>query len=360
MYREYKKECDDNNKIAFHRTGFMNLFHEKNFSLWQPRKDQCDLCCAYEAKNEDEYTYQAHIKRKTEAREAKTVDKELAENDPAIKVITMDLESLLICPRLQASSLYYKMKLSCHNFTIFDLTTKDVLCYFWNETEGDLTANCFASCVVDYLNTLNLQVVKKVVIYSDGCTYQNRNSTLANAILQFVVKNKITVEQKYLERGHTQMECDSIHSCVERKIKKKSVFVPQNYVDFIREARPEKPYQVKYLDHTFFKDFTTLGHYPSIRPGSGSGSAVVTDIRILKYLPEGNIQFKLGYTDEIFQDIPKPRATRTRKPEESDTVPNLYRNRISIKKKKYQHLQELKSVVPQDYQSFYDVLPHTP
>lgn len=156
------------------------------------------------------------------------------------------------------------------------------------------------------------------------------------------------------------MECDSIHSCVERKIKKKSVFVPQNYVDFIREARPEKPYQVKYLDHTFFKDFTTLGHYPSIRPGSGSGSAVVTDIRILKYLPEGNIQFKLGYTDEIFQDIPKPRATRTRKPEESDTVPNLYRNRISIKKKKYQHLQELKSVVPQDYQSFYDVLPHTP
>lgn len=130
-------------------------------------------------------------------------DKEQASADPNLKVITVDLQSLPICPKLQASSLYYKMKLSCHNFTIhvFDVNSSEVLCYFWPEAEGELTGNCFASCIIDYLNILDMHVVKKVIIYTDGCTYQKRNWTLSNAILHFVVKSGITVEQKYLEHG---------------------------------------------------------------------------------------------------------------------------------------------------------------
>ncbi|WAR05978.1 LOW QUALITY PROTEIN: hypothetical protein MAR_021347, partial [Mya arenaria] len=61
------------------------------------------------------------------------------------KVITMDLQAVLLCPKLQASALYYHTKLACHNFTIMDISCKSVSCYFWTEVEGDLTASSFTS-----------------------------------------------------------------------------------------------------------------------------------------------------------------------------------------------------------------------
>jgi hypothetical protein len=44
----------------------------------------------------------------------------------------------MVCPKLQASSLYYKMKLSCHNFIIYDLASGEVENYLWHEGEGEL------------------------------------------------------------------------------------------------------------------------------------------------------------------------------------------------------------------------------
>ena len=145
--------------------------------------------------------------------------------DETLKVVTVDLQAILLCPLLKASALYYRTKLAYHNYTIFDLATKEVICYFWYEAEGDLSAHSFASCLTHYLESLG-DDVKEVIIYSDGCTYQNRNCTLANALLHVAKKKNITVVQKYLERGHTQMECDSIHSTIERKLRKNQSMHP--------------------------------------------------------------------------------------------------------------------------------------
>ena len=177
----------------------------------------------------------------------------------------MDLQSLFICPRLEASSLYYKMKLSCHNFTIYDLTTNEAMHYFWHEGEGELKASVFASCVIDYLDNVDTSNIKEIIIYIDGCTYQNRNCTMANALLLWAAKHDIVVYQKYLEKGHTQMECDSVHSVIERKIWKQPIYVPQMYVDNIKFAKTATPkYKVKYIDHTFFNDYESLYYYSGI------------------------------------------------------------------------------------------------
>lgn len=67
----------------------------------------------------------AHIVRKDEARLKKEAD--IKRND--CLVYTMDLQSLLFSPRSNVSALYYKMKLSTHNFTIYDLVTHEGFCY---------------------------------------------------------------------------------------------------------------------------------------------------------------------------------------------------------------------------------------
>ena len=81
------------------------------------------------------------------------------------------------------------MKLSCHNFTLFDIVTQEAQNYFWHEGEGELNANIFATFVIDYLDSIDLTDVKEILIYSDGCTYQNRKTTIANALLLLATRN---------------------------------------------------------------------------------------------------------------------------------------------------------------------------
>lgn len=191
------------------------MFKDMNFCLYKPKKDMCDLCTCYKAGTVDEVEYTAHIAKKTEAHNSsKAADKETGKTSSKVKVLTVDLQSLLLCPQLNAICFYYKTKLSCHNYTIYDLVTKDVVSYFWNETDGDLSSNVFTSCMIDYLESLDLTGVETVIIYSDGCGYQNRNVTLANALLKFATERHVKIEQKYLERGHTCMECDSTHTAL--------------------------------------------------------------------------------------------------------------------------------------------------
>ena len=355
LHDEYTRRMQSDSKPVLKITQFTKLFKKMNFSLFHPKKDLCDTCCAHDAGTIEEDEYASHIKKKEGARASKQKDKDKAQNEGNIKVITVDLQSLLLCPKLNASCLYYKTKLSCHNYTVFDLASRSVVCYFWHEADGELTANVFASCLIDYLENQNLDGIETVIIYSDGCGYQNRNATLSNALSQFSVKHKITIEQKFLERGHTQMECDSIHSVIERSMKNKAIYVPQQYIELIERARKDPPYKVNYLDFTFFKDFSKVGRYLSIRPGTGVGAATVSDIRLLKYTDDGAIHYKTDYDAPEYQPLPTPRKASSN----VDMEPTaLYDRPLPVKRSKFDHLQQLKQVMPRDYHGFYDAIPH--
>ena len=61
-------------------------------------------------------------------------------------VLTIDLQVVLLAPRVFANANYYKTKLYCHDFTIYILSNRDVVCYFWHEVNGELKNSNFASC----------------------------------------------------------------------------------------------------------------------------------------------------------------------------------------------------------------------
>lgn len=54
-------------------------------------------------------------------------------------------------------------------------------------------------------------------LFSDGCGYENRNTIFSNALLKFAIKQNVTVTQNFFEKGHTQMEVDSVHHTIEMK-----------------------------------------------------------------------------------------------------------------------------------------------
>lgn len=108
------------------------------------------------------------------------------------------------------------MKLCCDNFTICDLASRDVTCYRFPEDQNQqLAASTFMSCNLETKCVLRTKL--PIIIYLDGCGFQNRNNLLANTLLNFSIKNDVSVYQKYLEPGHNQMKCDLVHSLIERK-----------------------------------------------------------------------------------------------------------------------------------------------
>ena len=174
------------------------------------------VCVGHEVGNVNEDIWNRHMKKKESARKEKENEKKLASNPVnEVTVVCMDVQRVLLAPSMNASALYYKTKLATHNFTFYNLATREVQCYMWYEGEGGLSANEFASCVVDYIKS-EAANYKKVVIFSDGCTYQNRNSILSSALSDLANELNIEINQKYLVRGHTQMEVDSVHSTIER------------------------------------------------------------------------------------------------------------------------------------------------
>ena len=86
-----------------------------------------------------------------------------------------------------------------------------------------LPATCVRDLLADVISTGN---ITKFTIFSDGCGYQNRNGLLTNALLVFAVANVCEIAQKYLERGHTQIEVDSVHSSIEVRLKWRNIYYP--------------------------------------------------------------------------------------------------------------------------------------
>ena len=78
--------------------------------------------------------------------------------------------------------------------------------------------------------------------------------------------------------GHTHMECDSVHSKIDSRLKSTDINVPSDYVSLVESARKKRDkYKVKVLDLTFFKNYKDVTTLKSIKPSKLSGPPYVVD-----------------------------------------------------------------------------------
>lgn len=334
---------------------FHQMFEEKRLSIYKRKKDECETCIGFRQGNISQNVYDEHRVKKEIARVEKAEDKVSTNNI----VFTVDLQSVLLAPLNKSGSMYYKTKLTVHNWTAFNLKTGEGYCFLWNETEGDLTGNVFATLYVYFIPKYVLPNFKTdgdkkpVIFWSDGCGYQNRNAILSNAMFNCAVEHGIVIEQKVLEKGHTQMECDSMHARIEQSCRNKEINVPADYIDLCKSARKKQNgYVVEYLHHTFFKQFERVSNFKSIKPNKNYN---VHDIRGLHYDGIGRkILFKVDHSKE-FEALPVKR-NMTFNFQPFSTLPPLFRSTLPIAQSKYKHLQELTAVIPKDNHSFYNTL----
>lgn len=308
LHKDYVNECKAKqlpygNYILYHRI-FVN---EYNLAFFQPKKDQCEDCTAYfnandKTKEQLKTSYDKHLNEKTMSRQEKEKDKNNT-NDACI-VAVYDLQGTLPCPRGDVSNFYYVSKINTLNFTIYDLKTKNADCFVWHEGEGNRGVNEIGSCVFEYLRNLGLKAREgerlDVIFYSDNCCGQQKNHFLIAmylyAVNTFEFLNSIT--HKFMIKGHTQNEGDSVHSVIERRIKKRlksgPIYTPDQYVDVIRSAKQSNtPYRVHEFAHDSFYDLKSLASDIGKNYSKNTDNEVfkVTDVKIIRVESQNPGQF---------------------------------------------------------------------
>ena len=100
---------------------------------------------------------------------------------------------------------------------------------------------------------------KNFIFYSDNCCAQNKNRYYVTMLWYCLQKFSLSsINHKYLEKGHTQNENDSIHSVVESASRNISVYTTPQWAATVRHARPKQPYIVKEMSVEDFYDFKSM------------------------------------------------------------------------------------------------------
>ena len=340
---------------------------EYNLSFYVPRKDQCAVCAkrnAIQGDAEKMKAYEDHILQKDRAQAEKDMDKVRSRSDESFVMSTFDMQSILQLPVSESGPLYYKRKLILHNFTIYESSAdkqQNAFCFLWNETHGKRGANEIGTCIFTYLKSLDPKI-KHVTFFSDCCSGQNRNRYISAILMHAVSVLPIDViDHKFLIPGHTMMECDSMHSCIEHAQRHLSLYSMHEWVTVLKAARRHKPYSVKVME---FKEFHNLKSLPSkmvnTRRKSESGNVIKWhDIRCLRVRKDSpnKLFFKADFDEQNFDCVSQ--SSNQKWPVVKLT--NAYSKRLPISAAKYADLMTMlkNGDIPAEYSSFYSGLPHS-
>lgn len=244
---------------------FRHEFKHK-LSFFKPKKDQCGRCLVWKNKSEEEKAREDvkaaqdnHMNNKIKAREVKDADIEFAREHNQVCVATFDLQKVFFSPYGENGEFIFRRKHRAYNLSIFQSVAKIGYCYVWDETIAKKGASEVASCVFKFIETKVAEGYKDFRVMSDNCWCQNKNGPLFAMYNMASLKFNITIKHSYLEKGHTQMECDSIHSLIERRCKNETIFTPSDWYNRIRTAKVTLPrYVVCEMTQDIIYDFALV------------------------------------------------------------------------------------------------------
>lgn len=116
-----------------------------------------------------------------------------------------------------------------YNFTTYDLNSGNVDCNVWDESQAKRGSCEIATCLLKHNRSAGEK--DEVIYYSDSCIGQQRNIQFCTMVLYSVTNLPIeTITHNYFERGHSQMEGDSVHTTIENATKRLEINSPKDWV----------------------------------------------------------------------------------------------------------------------------------
>lgn len=370
MYELYVNECSENNEKYVSEITYRRIFGTNyNLAFFKPKKDQCAVCEKHTRNLVTDEEYQQHLRRRDEANYAKRNDKERATVDKAFLSASFDLQSVLRIPSSDVSQMYYAMKLCAYNLTIYSAAPpNDAYCFAWSELNGQRGSCEIGTALLNWIREIP-NSVREISLFSDTCGGQNRNQNIA-ALFLYVSQNFHfdVIQHNFLEKGHSYMEVDSMHSAIERAKKNVAIYTMNDLLNIFKLARSKRlknkrsgPYKVTELRHGDFFDLKGLSNsLIKNKTKDDDGNQVNwLHIKVMRYekTKPGRIFFKYNYSDPEYRtlcifgrgkpiDIPKK-------------LTPLYKGLLPISEKKKASLMKLiaSDDIPTEYHDWYKSLP---
>lgn len=337
-----------------------------NLSFFRPKKDQCDVCQIFCNKahptDEENANHQKHLSNKKIARDLKTRDKcDAISSNGTILAAVFDFQKVLCCPHGNVSIFYYKRKLSFLNFTVFDMGEKRAVCYMWDETVAKRGANEVSSCLLDYIEENVKKGVGEFRFWSDNCAGQNKNRFIFYLYIYAASKYNVTISHRFLEKGHTQNEGDSVHALIERKAENKIIYTPDEWRLLVRWAKSSgEPYVVRNMSQENFFDFKSHvvdKAWSKNIEGHKVAWNNIREVMVNKSIPN-QLLYKYDLNDANYGTV----VVRSNTRRTNTTLPTLevvYKAPIGLSKDKKRDLISMctSGVIGAQYHDYFEALP---
>lgn len=382
LYTDWFKEQTDARycdvKMATKRQ-YESIFNTKfNYSFFHPKKDLCGTCTLYE-QAEGEYKeslkdkYTKHIYNKERIREIKNSEKSNLDSNFTLAIF--DLEKVLGVPQSEVGIFHYKRKYPVYNFTVFDASRKKGYCYMWHLQIAKRGSIEIGSCLYNFIEEQYHKQINKISFYSDGCTGQNKNRFVFALYLFAANKFKLEIIHRFFESGHSQNEGDSMHACIERAMKNKQIYTPDQLYGIVMNAKQTgEKYQVKEMRQTDFYDIKSLitgQNWLNDTEGNKIYWSKIKEIKVASTNPQ-SVYFKYDYDDDFTEmniGLTSTKNIRKRKSASTAAASSIanavlqpaYDGPVSISKALHEDLSSLCRInaIPLHYHSFYNSLKST-
>lgn len=368
MFEMFKNENEENTGSL---STYRRVFRQMKLSFHRQKKDLCGLCETYRKGDDStkvqlENKYRDHMAEKEEVRQLKEKCKTEAITSLGKKcALCFDLQQVIFLPQSNRGEIFYKRRLSNYNFTTYNLGTKEGTCFMWHECLAKRGANEISSCLYIFLKEQDAKGAETIDMFCDGCAGQNKNSIVPAMIIQFLKSSSSTqtVNLHIMVPNHGQSEGDSMHACIERRLKATPGIMHPAELQTIAKLARKEPYRVISIntdDILNFKDVSANMRILSQRT-SDSGETVdwrkMAQMSIRKNELE-KIFFKTSHKQKTYDSISIPKK---RTPFEN--AKNLYDSPPKMSLSKWEDLKSLcvgetPVVTSGDVQNFYLNLPH--
>ncbi|CAI6372732.1 unnamed protein product [Macrosiphum euphorbiae] len=173
-----------------------------------------------------------------------------------------------------------------------------------------------------------------------------------------------------MESGHSYLEADSMHACIERAKKHKTIYTTRKWSLLIQMARIKpQSYIVNVNTYKDFYDFQSMASGTNWNRNIEGISDKMKWLKIKWIRFEKSkpfmVQFKYNLSDEKFMELNVMPNTPKKTPKNTKAIVlkkiQKYNNQIPVSDaKKSDLLSLLKSgVIPKEYDSFYNSIPTT-
>ena len=318
LYRKYLDKCNEDGTTPGKQYLYRHILDtETNIAFHFPKKDRCDKCEEMKSVSDpsdgEKAAFQAHLQGKEETKLER--DRDRANKDAFC--VCFDLENVFALPRANISSFFYRRKLNVYNMTAHCSVDKKGYGALWHMGQNGRTGNDIASAVLKLLSVIvedhaNDPRIQHIVMWSDSCVPQNRNSVFSTGLKYFMTLHPEVkvIEQKFCQPGHSSIqEVDNLHSQIEKACGPAEIYSPVGLMRILKTVNKLRMIQLRSDDFKDFQEIAARGRYDRIPYTKVKCLRYEqTDPKVLKYKTKFTEQFKM----ETVLAVPCTRGSTTK------------------------------------------------